>query len=241
MACKKSVTNPTTSSNSTSDSCDANPLINFNCIVTPIGKFAECIKDIDGNVYKTVRIGSQQWMAENLKVSKYNDGTIIPNIFNNDQWSNLTSAAWCYYKNDSTYNTKFGKLYNWYTVSNKSNENKNVCPVGWHIPADSEWNILTDYLGSADVIGGGMKEVGITNWNSPNTNATNSSLYTGLPGGSRVYNGSYTNVRIAGNWWSSTEANTDFVWYRYLQFNDNLLDRSYFYKSFGFSVRCLKD
>ena len=241
MACKKNVNNPTSSSNSTSDTCESNPLINFNCIGTPVGKFEECIKDIDGNVYKTVKIGTQKWMAENLKVSKYNDGTVMPNVTDGTQWSNLTTGAWAYYNNDVANNAKYGKLYNWYTVSPTTNDNKNVCPTGWHVPADSEWNVLTEYLGGAGIIGGIMKEVGIISWEDPNMNATNSSLFTGLPAGSRGYNGSYTNIRQTGNWWSTTAGNTDFVWYRYLQFNNDLLDRSYFYKSFGFSVRCLKD
>ncbi len=105
------------------------------------------ITDIDGNLYKTVNIGNQQWMAENLKVTRYNDGTAIQNIPDNTKWSNLTTGAWTYYNNDGANNTKYGKLYNWYAVSETSNGNKNVCPTGWHVPADAEWIVLTDYLG----------------------------------------------------------------------------------------------
>jgi hypothetical protein len=105
------------------------------------------VKDIDGNNYKTVYIGTQEWMAENLKTSKYSDGTAIPNVIDNNQWSKLTIGAWSYYNNDAVNNTKYGKLYNWYTVNPTTNENKNVCPTGWHVPTDADWTVLTDYLG----------------------------------------------------------------------------------------------
>jgi len=95
------------------------------------------VSDIDGNTYKTVQIGTQVWMAENLKTAKYNDGTMIPEITDNNQWSNFTYSAWCYYDNHSANNAKYGKLYNWYSVSKKNNRNKNVCPTGWHVPTDA--------------------------------------------------------------------------------------------------------
>ncbi|NDF60572.1 MAG: hypothetical protein EB100_05775, partial [Crocinitomicaceae bacterium] len=125
----------------------------------PTSGYGPNISDNDGNTYKTVYIGTQQWMAENLKVTKYNDGTSIPNISNNTQWSNLTTGAWSYYNNDVANNAKYGKLYNWYAVSPTTNGNKNVCPTGWHVPTDAEWTVLTDYLGGENVAGGKMKEV----------------------------------------------------------------------------------
>ena len=118
------------------------------------GKIGPKIKDIEGNLYKTVTIGTQQWMAENLKVSKYIDGTTIPNITDNTQWENNTTGAWSYYNNDAANNTKYGKLYNWYAVSKTTNDNKNVCPTGWYVPTDAEWTVLTDYLGGTTVAGG---------------------------------------------------------------------------------------
>jgi uncharacterized protein (TIGR02145 family) len=201
----------------------------------------QMLSDVDGNTYKTVYIGSQQWMAENLKVTKYNDGTVIPNITDNTQWYNLTTGAWSYYNNDAANNIKYGKLYNWYSVSKTSNNNKNVCPIGWHVPSDAEWTVLTDYLGGASVAGGKMKEAGTTNWNSPNTDATNTSLFTGLPGGYRYVNGNYYSIGNNGYWWSSTENSTGSAWYRSLDggngdaviYNDG--------KRFGLSVRCLRD
>ena len=199
------------------------------------------ISDNDGNTYKTVYIGTQQWMAENLKVTKYNDGTSIPNISDNTQWSNLTTGAWSYYNNDAANNAKYGKLYNWYAVSPTTNGNKNVCPIGWHVPTDAEWTVLTDYLGGVNVAGGKMKEVGTTSWNSPNTDATNTSLFTGLPGGNRNSNGDCSLIGNDGNWWSSTESSAGVAWSRYLDNGDGSASRYNSNKKAGFSVRCLRD
>ena len=201
------------------------------------------ITDIDGNIYKKVTIGTQTWMAENLKTSKYNDGTVIPNITDNTNWTNLTTGAWSYYNNDAVNNAKYGKLYNWYAVSSSTNGNKNVCPTGWHVPTDAEWTVLTDYLGGKSVAGGKMKEVGTTSWNSPNTDATNISLFTGLPGGNRYGDGSYDLIGDYGYWWSSTEANTSQAWALGLGYRSDYasIDSYFNFKYFGLSVRCLRD
>ena len=206
----------------------------------PTNGYGPNITDSEGNTYKTVYIGTQQWMAENLKVSKYNDGTVIPNVTDNTAWSNLTTGAWAYYNNDAANNAKYGKLYKWYAVSPTTNGNKNVCPTGWHVPTDAEWTVLTDYLGGLTVAGGKMKEVGITSWNSPNTDATNTSLFTGLPGGLRIGSGGYTNVGV-GVWWSSTESNVGSAWHRYLSNSNGYAYSSYDLKNYGLSVRCLRD
>ena len=191
------------------------------------------ITDAENNTYKTVTIGTQQWMAENLKVTKYNDGTAIPNITDNTQWSQLSTGAWSYFNNDVANNAKYGKLYNWYAVSKISNGNKNVCPTSWHVPTDAEWTVLTDYLGGLTVAGGKMKEVG--------TDATNISLFTGLPGGFRRESGNYGYIGVSGNWWGSTEGNTYGAWYRYLSSDSGNAFRDFFGKDYGLSVRCLKD
>ena len=207
----------------------------------PTSGYGSNITDIEGNSYKTVYIGTQQWMGENLKTSKYSDGTTIPNITDNKQWAQLTTGAWSYYNNDAANNVKYGKLYNWYAVSPTTNGNKNVCPTGWHVPTDAEWTVLTDYLGGESVAGGKLKEVGTTNWNSSNTDATNTSLFTGLPGGYRYYDGSCGSIGISGFWWSSTEDDTYFAWTRYLY---DVGGDAYRYggdKRDGFSVRCLRD
>ena len=199
------------------------------------------ITDAENNIYKTVTIGNQQWMAENLKVTKYNDGTDILYITDNTQWSQLTTGAWAYYNNDVANNTKYGKLYNWYAVSPTTNGNKNVCPTGWHLPTDAEWTVLTDYLGGTTVAGGKMKEVGTTSWNSPNTDATNTSLFTGLPSGMRNFNGSYYDIGSNGSWWSSTEGITGVALSRLLSISNGYANVNGYYKRNGLSVRCLRD
>jgi uncharacterized protein (TIGR02145 family) len=201
----------------------------------------ELISDKSGNSYKTVYIGTQQWMAENLKTSKYSDGTGIPNVTDNTQWENNTIGAWAYYENDAANNSKYGKLYNWYAVSPTTNGNKNVCPSGWHVPTDAEWTVLTEYLGGESIAGRKMKEVGITNWNSPNTDVTNISLFTGLPGGYRDYYGDFNNVGYYGYWWSSSENSTNGAWTRTLIDGSGLAYRFYDNKEVGLSVRCLRD
>ena len=207
----------------------------------PTSGYGPNITDTEGNSYKTVYIGTQQWMAENLKVSKYSDGTTIPNVNDGEEWSNLTSGAWTYYNNDVANNAKYGKLYNWYAVSKISNGNKNVCLTGWHVPTDGEWTVLTDYLGVESIAGGKMKEVGTISWNSPNTDATNTSLFSALPGGFRPYNGFYYNIGSNGYCWSSTEDNTSNAWLRVLRYNDGIAIRVFNHKRNGLSVRCLRD
>jgi uncharacterized protein (TIGR02145 family) len=206
-----------------------------------VGSYGPTITDIEGNSYKTVTIGTQQWMAENLKVSKYSDGTTIPNITDNTQWQNNTTGAWSYYNNDAANNAKYGKLYNWYAVSSTTNGNKNVCPTGWHVPTDAEWTVLTDYIGGLTVSGGKLKEAGTISWNSPNTDATNTSLFTALPGGYRDFFANFYHIGDYGYWWSSTEHDIYGAWYRYLNKYNGIMNRPYFNKVIGLSVRCLKD
>jgi uncharacterized protein (TIGR02145 family) len=209
--------------------------------IKPTSGYGPNIDDVDGNSYKTVYIGTQHWMGENLKVSKYNDGTAIPKITDNTQWSLLTTGAWTYYNKVEANEEKYGKLYNWYAVSPTTNGNKNVCPTGWHVPTDAEWKVLIDYLGGTFVAGGKMKEVGTTNWVSPNKDATNTSLFTGLPGAYRILDGGYYNIGSSGAWWSSTEYNTSSVLIRMLDSYSGATTRQTFRKAGGCSVRCLKD
>jgi uncharacterized protein (TIGR02145 family) len=203
----------------------------------PTSGFGPALVDIDGNSYKTVYIGKQQWMAENLKVTKYNNGNIIPNVQDNTDWSNLTTDAWSTINNDLSNNTRFGKLYNWFAVSAITN---NVCPTGWHVPTNAEWDILINYLGGNEVAGSKMKQVGTSNWNSPNDISTNSSLFTALAGAARYSDGNFGAIGHDGNFWSSTENDTSNSWLVY--FNQSAIagksDQS---KKWGLSVRCLRD
>jgi uncharacterized protein (TIGR02145 family) len=165
----------------------------------PTSGYGANIKDIDGNIYKTVYIGTQQWMAENLKTTKYDDGVEIPNVSDSIKWLTNNNSAWCYFNNNENNNDKYGKIYNGKVINN----NKNVCPTGWHVPLDSEWKVLVDYLGGETVAGGKMKDVNSIYWKNPNIHATNLSLFTGLPGGVRYDTGKFTGEGNFGSWWSS--------------------------------------
>ena len=195
------------------------------------------VVDQDGNTYKTIVIGSQEWMSENLKTSTYSNGEPIPNVTDPNQWSNVTTGAWAHYNNDSQNECPYGKLYNWHTLVHPSN----VCPAGWHVPTDAEWNILTDYLGGPSAAGGKMKSTGTQYWLSPNTDATNQSGFSGLPGGYRAFNGNFYDLGSMGWWWREFEGDFN-PWNRLLSYQSNGVSRSVNnnYNN-GFSVRCLKD
>ncbi|MFN5620024.1 MAG: fibrobacter succinogenes major paralogous domain-containing protein [Flavobacteriales bacterium] len=198
--------------------------------------------DQEGNVYKTIVIGTQEWMAENLNTSIYRNGDAISTNLDNAAWASTTSGAWAYYNNDAGYACPYGKLYNWYTCVDA----RQLCPTGWHVPTDAEWTVLTDYLGGEAVAAGKMKTTGTIEaatglWYSPNTEATNSSGFSGAPGGVRYSNGAYYYIGDNGNWWSSSEVGTNAAWYRYLYYDDGNAGRSDCYKRNGFSVRCLRD
>jgi uncharacterized protein (TIGR02145 family) len=194
--------------------------------------------DQQGNVYKTIVIGTQEWMAENLKTSIYRNGEAIANITNGNQWLGLTTGAWCYYNNDSQYECPYGKLYNWYAVADP----RNVCPTGWHVPTDAEWTTLTTFLGGVSIAGGKMKSTGTQYWLSPNQDATNESGFSGLPGGFRDgFNGDFYDVGDYGNWWSSSESSTASALYNNLVYSNGNAGGDGYNKRGSFSVRCLRD
>ncbi len=196
------------------------------------------VTDIDGNTYRTIVIGQQEWMAENLTVEHYANGDPIPEVTANGQWVDLTTGAWCYYDNDPAYECPYGKLYNWYVTV----DDRNVCPTGWHVPTDAEWTILTDYLGGEAVAGGKMKSTGTTYWDAPNAPATNESGFSGLPAGGRVVNnGLFDQIGSRGHWWSSSEHIMGLAWWRLLYNHWGGVERSSGAKKHGVSVRCLKD
>jgi uncharacterized protein (TIGR02145 family) len=200
------------------------------------------VEDVDGNRYNTVKIGTQAWMAENLKTTKYNDGTTIPLVTDSSGWAALTTPGFCWYNNEETiYKSTYGALYNWFVVDTASNGNKNLCPVSWHVPSEVEWTILSDYLGGADVAGGKLKEIGTTHWFSPNTGATDQFGYSALPGAYRYWNGSFGDIGISGYWYSSTELWSNGAGNRHTNYNDSGLSGGGAEEQDGFSVRCLKD
>jgi uncharacterized protein (TIGR02145 family) len=187
--------------------------------------------DIDNNVYNTVNIGGQWWMAENLKSTKYNDGTIIPLVTNNTTWSNLTSGAYCWYNNNSAYENPYGKLYNWYTVNTGK-----LCPAGWHVPSYSDWIMLTN-----NQTGGNLKESGTIHWLSPNAGADNLSGFSGLPGGYSGNNADYFGIGTYGAWWSASEYSATNARYFGLTNNSAGYELIWQYKYLGMSVRCIQD
>jgi uncharacterized protein (TIGR02145 family) len=193
-----------------------------------------------------VTIGKQTWMQKNLNVSKYRDGTPIPQVTDPSQWANLTTGAWCYYNNDPANGTIYGKLYNWYAVAgihdtDPSTPNKILAPQGWHVPSDAEWTTLTTFLGGESVAGVKMKSTGTSLWLPPNTEATNSSGFTGLPAGWRYGSGAFNYIGDIGFWWSSSESSTTVAWDRSLDGGDDNAYRDSSSKNYGFSVRCLRD
>ncbi|MDP4227430.1 MAG: fibrobacter succinogenes major paralogous domain-containing protein, partial [Bacteroidota bacterium] len=211
---------------------------NLKTILIKTGKL-DTIKDIDGHLYKMVVIGQQIWMTENLRVSKYNDGTPIPKVTDDTEWGNTIKGAFCWYDNDSAqYDNPYGKLYNWYAVSTQK-----LCPVGWHVPTLTEWNTLNITLGDTAVAGGKLKEAGYEHWISPNVGATNESGFTALPAGDRrLWDKKYVWIHERTGWWGADE--------RYKGFPNNTslnYDTSNFRLDFqdgpqiGYSVRCLKD
>ena len=213
------------------DSCDATNVFNPNLSYGSM-------TDQEGNVYKTIVIGTQEWMAENLKTTIYRNGNAIANITDNAQWSGLTTGALISLNNNSQFDCPYGKLYNWYAVVDP----RHVCPTGWHEPTDGEWTTLTDYLGGVEVAGGKMKTMGLQYWQSSNTDATNESGFSGLPGGYRYYfNGDFNDVGDYGYWWSSSEYDANNAWSRFLYYDYGNAYQGYGSKQGGFSVRCLRD
>jgi uncharacterized protein (TIGR02145 family) len=200
----------------------------------------ETVTDVDGNVYHTVVIGSQTWMAENLKVLHYNDGTTpIPVVTDPLDWKNRTVAACCIYDNDNANFATYGVLYNWYAASNSR-----LCPKGWHVATNEEWIIMYNWLNDKNNGGGKIKEAGTTHWVSPNTGATNSSGFTALPGGERIYwDGSFSDIGHRGYTWSTTEDEEypDFAWSGWVRYDKAYLSFSSVDKRNGFSVRCIKN
>lgn len=186
-----------------------------------------------------VTIGDQIWTGCNLSVTTYRNGDPIPEVTDPTAWSALTTGAWCYYNNDPANAATYGRLYNWYAV----NDPRGLAPVGYHVPTDAEWTTLTTFLGGLSVAGGPLKEAGTDHWNSPNTDATNSSGFTGLPGGWNNYYGSGTfqGINNTGYWWSSTPYFTGQGWSYVIFYNLGIVYRVAYYVQQGMSVRLIKD
>ena len=207
------------------------------------------VTDIDSNVYQTVTIGAQVWMAENLKVTRYRNGDPIPDVTDSTTWLNLTTGAYCVYNNDSGNVASFGRLYNWYAAS----DSRNIAPSGWHVPTDNEFKQLEMALGMSqaeadsvnwfrgDGVGGKLKEAGLTHWIAPNTGASNISGFSALGGGCRREIYDFANLRIEGYFWTATEFSSIEAWHRRLNYLAWNVGRGYITKVEGGSIRCIKD
>jgi uncharacterized protein (TIGR02145 family) len=205
------------------------------------------ITDYDGNFYRTVQIGDQCWMMDNLKVTHYRNGDLIPNVTDAAEWHALSTGAYCEYNSPYAVIT-YGRLYNWYAVD----DSRNIAPEGWHVPTDAELKQLEMYLGMsqawADATGwrgtdegGKLKEAGILYWYVPNTGATNESGFTALPGGYRSDDGYFYLMGTGADLWSATGSSGTDAWRRYLSYSYSQVVRDYYDKHYGFSVRCVRD
>lgn len=204
----------------------------INLVVYNPGLEYGSVSDIDGNIYKTIQIGNQVWMADNLKNTKLNDGSVITNVIPDELWNSTASGAYCWYNNDISYKDVYGALYNWYAV-----QTGKLCPTGWHIPDQDEWMEMINHTGGVSIAGGHMKEAGITHWLSPNTDATNESGFTALPSGIRTVSGYFQEMGKIARWWKSTEGEVVEVSY---ESSEVKTDVGCVYRR-GLAVRCVKD
>jgi uncharacterized protein (TIGR02145 family) len=200
----------------------------------------ETVTDIDGNVYQTITIGTQVWMKENLKTTRYRNGDTIGTTYPamlDYRSENTPKYQWAYDGNDSIA-AIYGRLYTWYAVT----DNRNIAPIGWHVSTDAEWITLVNFLGGADIAGDKLKEAGTAHWKSPNTGATNESGFTALPGGSRYAEGLFMGISEFVHFWTATELEGDNRWaWRWLLYNSSIAERGYCSKVDGWAVRCIKD
>ncbi len=216
----------------------------INFTTKPLSIAGGGVTDADGNTYTTVIIADKEWMAENLRTAKYQNGDIIPNITATNSWYNTTTGALCYYNNSSGYNNSYGKLYNWFAATDA----RKISPVGWHVPSLGEWSTLVSNYGalnSSVIAGGALKQAGTSQWQSPNTNATNVSNFTALPGGIRIdNNGNFSGQGQYGYWWTADEQNPISGRLVSLIYNQGIFNSSFpasAGKTGGLSIRCVKD
>ncbi|MFO7721842.1 MAG: fibrobacter succinogenes major paralogous domain-containing protein [Bacteroidales bacterium] len=240
-----------------SSSLQQNLILVFSCLVFTALISVSCGKDKDstpsdgdGNTYKTVVTGSQSWLSENLKPTKYNDGTDIPLITDNGAWYLGKAPGYCWYENKAAENKDlFGALYNWYAVNTGK-----LCPKGWHVPTDKEWMQLEEHLGMVEAeqvflgwrgedkaIGGMLKSTGTSLWTDPNTGATNSTGFEGYPGGCRILYGDFKFKFGYAYWWCSGEVDQTYGIMRSLASDLVTIFKSHYQKEYGMSVRCVKD
>ncbi|WP_430814635.1 fibrobacter succinogenes major paralogous domain-containing protein [Carboxylicivirga sp. RSCT41] len=195
------------------------------------------VTDIEGNVYKTIVIGKQTWMAENLRVTRFRNGDAIPNITDNDKWSIQAVAAYCNYNNTEDLDTiaTYGRLYNWYAAA----DSRNIAPKGWRVATPDDWNILIDYLGGETIAGGKLKEAGNEHWESPNE-ADNSSGFTAQPGGFRFNDEDIKGIALYGYWWSTGQNGSSAARLQLFSWSQEVYKEMRSMNT-GYSIRCIKE
>jgi uncharacterized protein (TIGR02145 family) len=201
------------------------------------------VYDIDGNGYDTVHIGTQIWLKQNLRTTKYNDGSPIPQYTTNSTWVSLSTGGMCWYNNDSAnYATIYGALYNWYSTNSSTNGGKNICPFGWHVPYTNDFTELANYLGGVNIAGGKLKLADTVFWSSPNTGATNVSNFSALAAGERdAHTGHFEDMGQYTHFWSNSSFSASNSYYLGLSYSNSIADITYNNKEYGWSVRCVKD
>jgi uncharacterized protein (TIGR02145 family) len=219
------------------------------------------VTDVDGNIYRTVKIGEQTWMAENMKATKYADGTLIPHLADHDEWYDMTreSVAYCWYDNLLALGYKHGALYTWKAAVNgqdstdlNPSEVQGVCPDGWHVPSDSEWKQLELFLGMDEEeldkedwrgagVGGKLKQAGTSDWLIPNAGATGETGFNALPGGFRHGSAEFIGTNTTARFWTTTKPGYSYGWYRQLDYDNSAINRNFEGVYRGHSVRCVKD
>jgi uncharacterized protein (TIGR02145 family) len=203
----------------------------------PATLYSQTVRDADGNYYSTVKIGEQVWMVENLRTTKFNDGTPIPVITGTETWKQMKSPAFCWFNNEASNKDLYGALYNWYAVKTEK-----LCPNGWHVPAASEWDKLISFAGGEEVAGEKLKEIGFEHWKNSLVRATNEYGFTAIPGGMRFDDGAFpTFGNSYGVWWTTTGFSTYYAWNRGMFFADGKIYRGHDHMRCGYSVRCLKN
>jgi uncharacterized protein (TIGR02145 family) len=194
------------------------------------------VSDFEGNIYRTIRIGDQVWMVENLRSTRFNDGKEIALVTDPASWEDLTTPGCCWYNNDAVNKDPYGALYNGYAI-----DSGKLCPAGWHVPGKEEWQQLITYLGDTTDAGGKLKETGTTHWHIPNTGADNSSGFTATGAGVRYFEGSFSSIMNYNGMWSATETGSNDKWFLGLFYGNAYVTIDHRNKNYGFSVRCIKD
>lgn len=210
----------------------------------------EMLTDLDGNHYRTVKIGDKCWMADNLRTTSFSDGTIISNYPVEADWRTTSTAAWVYYGNQSSNDDDYGKIYNWFAVT----DSRGICPAGWNVPGDDDWKSMeqaigmanddadgTGWRGNKENVGGKLKTTGTEFWETPNEGASNESGFSGMPSGLRYPDGRFVSLGRSAFYWTSTWHSISEAYGRAIVFSRGEVSRGIYRKDFGFSVRCILD